>query len=231
MHLQRPEFAGRARALRFITRAPARRSASPTKVFTTQLGSLYLLTLIIAKLRGRLTEAMEAGTERAAPPAGGGQRRCSNSGRKSATWAERFAMKPTPCSARPQARYHCPDRHGRRAQRKSPSGGLPGRQAKHGPRSSTKEMPVIVAPNDDAAGKAEIQPAGGARQAANLTSFADAEKRDMHTRPDGVRHPAARALRAVVGVATRRPRQQLLAYPPRLVRGTDVDKPRNLAKW
>ena len=50
----------RENALRFITRAGPEIGVASTKAFTTQLAALYLLTLIFAKLRGRLTEQAEA---------------------------------------------------------------------------------------------------------------------------------------------------------------------------
>ncbi len=49
----------RETALRFITRAGPEIGVASTKAFTTQLAALYLLTLVMAKLRGRL----DAGTE------------------------------------------------------------------------------------------------------------------------------------------------------------------------
>ncbi|HET6720345.1 MAG TPA: glutamine--fructose-6-phosphate transaminase (isomerizing), partial [Rhodocyclaceae bacterium] len=50
----------RETALRFITRAGPEIGVASTKAFTTQLAALFLLTLVIAKLRGRLSEADES---------------------------------------------------------------------------------------------------------------------------------------------------------------------------
>ncbi|HPP46679.1 MAG TPA: glutamine--fructose-6-phosphate transaminase (isomerizing), partial [Accumulibacter sp.] len=49
----------RENTLRFITRAGPEIGVASTKAFTTQLAALYLLTLVLAKLRGRLDEAAE----------------------------------------------------------------------------------------------------------------------------------------------------------------------------
>ena len=47
-------------ALRFITRAGPEIGVASTKAFTTQLAALFLLTLVIAKVKGRLDETEEA---------------------------------------------------------------------------------------------------------------------------------------------------------------------------
>jgi glucosamine--fructose-6-phosphate aminotransferase (isomerizing) len=49
----------RENSLRFITRAGPEIGVASTKAFTTQLAALYLLTLVLAKLRGRLGERAE----------------------------------------------------------------------------------------------------------------------------------------------------------------------------
>ena len=49
----------RENSLRFITRAGPEIGVASTKAFTTQLAALYLLTLVLAKLRGRLDERAE----------------------------------------------------------------------------------------------------------------------------------------------------------------------------
>ncbi len=57
----------------YITRAGVEVGVASTKAFTTQLVGLFLLTLALAQVRGRLTDAQEAAApEGAAPPAGGG---------------------------------------------------------------------------------------------------------------------------------------------------------------
>jgi glucosamine--fructose-6-phosphate aminotransferase (isomerizing) len=42
-------------ALRFITRAGPEIGVASTKAFTTQLAALFLLTLVMAKVKGRLS--------------------------------------------------------------------------------------------------------------------------------------------------------------------------------
>src|SRR6185295_73710 len=49
----------RASALRFLTRAGPEIGVASTKAFTTQLASLLLLAITLAKMRGRLSEGRE----------------------------------------------------------------------------------------------------------------------------------------------------------------------------
>jgi glucosamine--fructose-6-phosphate aminotransferase (isomerizing) len=46
--------------LAYITRAGVEIGVASTKAFTTQLAGLYLLTLALAQVRGRLSDAQEA---------------------------------------------------------------------------------------------------------------------------------------------------------------------------
>jgi glucosamine--fructose-6-phosphate aminotransferase (isomerizing) len=106
----------------------------------------------------------------------------------------------------------------------------PAGELKHGPLALvTKEMPVVtVAPNDTLIEKLksnmqEVRARGG-----ELYVFADADSRIMPS--EGVhviRLPEHYgALSPILHVVP----LQLLAYHTALARGTDVDKPRNLAK-
>ena len=83
----------RETALRFITRAGPEIGVASTKAFTTQLAALYLLTLVLAKLRGRLpaeVEVTELQALRHLPAAVSKILECEPQIRR---WSERFAMK------------------------------------------------------------------------------------------------------------------------------------------
>jgi len=83
----------RETALRFITRAGPEIGVASTKAFTTQLAALYLLTLVLAKLRGRLTpeqEVAELQALRHLPVAVG---KVLELEPQIKAWSERFAMK------------------------------------------------------------------------------------------------------------------------------------------
>ncbi len=222
----------RANALRFITRAGPEIGVASTKAFTTQLASLYLLTLIIAKLHGRLTEAMEAkelSALRHLPAAVSDVLELEPQIRE---WAERFAMKPDALFLGRGRHYPIAMEGALKLKEISyiHAEAYPAGELKHGPLALVdKEMPVIaVAPNDVLLEKLksnlqEVRARGG-----ELYVFADADS-DMHS-SDGVHviqlpehYGQLSALLHVVPL-------QLLAYHAALVRGTDVDKPRNLAK-
>ena len=222
----------RANALRFITRAGPEIGVASTKAFTTQLASLYLLMLIIAKLRGRLTAAMEAkelSALRHLPAAVSDVLELEPQIRE---WAERFAMKPDALFLGRGRHYPIAMEGALKLKEISyiHAEAYPAGELKHGPLALVdKEMPVIaVAPNDILLEKLksnlqEVRARGG-----ELYVFADADS-DMRS-SDGVHviqlpehYGQLSALLHVVPL-------QLLAYHAALVRGTDVDKPRNLAK-
>jgi glucosamine--fructose-6-phosphate aminotransferase (isomerizing) len=82
----------RASRLRFLTRAGPEIGVASTKAFTTQLAALFLLALVIARLRGRLDPAAERAHLQASA-------RCSRSSRK---WRSGRSVSParsTPCSS------------------------------------------------------------------------------------------------------------------------------------
>ena len=107
----------------------------------------------------------------------------------------------------------------------------PAGELKHGPLALvTAEMPVVtVAPNDALLEKLksnlqEVRARGG-----ELYVFADGDTR-IESEPRRARDPHARALRRAVSPILHVVPLQLLAYHTACARGTDVDKPRNLAK-
>ena len=222
----------RENALRFITRAGPEIGVASTKAFTTQLAALYLLTLIIAKLRGRLsaeTENAELQHLRHLPMA---VSRVLELEPQIREWAERFAMKQDALFLG-RGRHYPIALEGALKLKEITyihAEAYPAGELKHGPLALVdKDMPVIaVAPNDALLEKLksnlqEVRARGG-----ELYVFADADSEIAAT--EGVHllrlpehYGQLSALLHVVPL-------QLLAYHVALVRGTDVDKPRNLAK-
>ncbi|MDR1934617.1 MAG: glutamine--fructose-6-phosphate transaminase (isomerizing) [Candidatus Accumulibacter sp.] len=218
--------------LRFITRAGPEIGVASTKAFTTQLAALYLLTLVIAKLRGRLsadTESAELGHLRHLPAA---VLRVLELEARIQEWAERFAMKQHALFLG-RGRHYPIALEGALKLKEITyihAEAYPAGELKHGPLALVdKNMPVIaVAPNDALLEKLksnlqEVRARGG-----ELYVFADADSEIAAT--EGVHllrlpehYGQLSALLHVVPL-------QLLAYHVALVRGTDVDKPRNLAK-
>jgi glucosamine--fructose-6-phosphate aminotransferase (isomerizing) len=219
-------------ALRFLTRAGPEIGVASTKAFTTQLASLYLLTLVLAKLRGKLSAEAERDYLKALrhlPAALGSVLELEPA---IARWAEHFATKQHTLFLGRGVHYPIALEGALKLKEISyiHAEAYPAGELKHGPLALVdREMPVVaIAPNDALLEKLksnlqEVRARGGM-----LYVFADA---DSHVpESEGVhilRLPENRGhLSPILHVVP----LQLLAYHAALVRGTDVDKPRNLAK-
>jgi len=222
----------RENALRFITRAGPEIGVASTKAFTTQLAALYLLSLVMAKLRGRLPEQSEAAELQALRHLPIALTKVLELEPQIREWAERFASKQNALFLG-RGRHYPIALEGALKLKEITyihAEAYPAGELKHGPLALVdKEMPVIaVAPNDALLEKLksnlqEVRARGG-----ELYVFADADSEMVAS--DGVHvmqlpehYGQLSALLHVVPL-------QLLAYHVALVRGTDVDKPRNLAK-
>ena len=108
--------------------------------------------------------------------------------------------------------------------------GYPAGELKHGPLALVdQEMPVVViAPNDELLSKLESNMQEVAARGGKLFVFADADSNRQAMKGVKIIHTPKHvgALSAIVHSVP----VQLLAYHTALVKGTDVDKPRNLAK-
>jgi glucosamine--fructose-6-phosphate aminotransferase (isomerizing) len=216
--------------LQFLTHAGVEIGVASTKAFTTQLTALFLLALTLAKLRGRLTEEerhMKA--LRHLPTALGAVLALEP---HIIAWAERFAGKEHALFLGRGLHYPIALEGALKLKEISyiHAEAYPAGELKHGPLALvTGEMPVVtVAPNDALLQKLksnmqEVRARGG-----ELYVFADA---DTQIRPSSgmnvIRLPEHYGLLSpILHVVP----LQLLAYHTALARGTDVDKPRNLAK-
>ena len=219
-------------ALRFITRAGPEIGVASTKAFTTQLAALFLLTLVVAKVRGRLDAACEAAfidQLRHLPVA---VNKVLELESDIETWAKRFADKHHALFLGRGRHYPIALEGALKLKEISyiHAEAYPAGELKHGPLALVDaDMPVIsVAPNDQLLDKLksnlkEVQARGG-----ELYVFADADSEIPES--DGVhmlRLPEHYGeLSPILHVIP----LQLLSYHAALVKGTDVDKPRNLAK-
>ena len=219
-------------ALRFLTRAGPEIGVASTKAFTTQLAALFLLAATLAKLGGKLAaadEARELAALRHLPVA---VQKVLALEPEIEAWAQRFAMKHHALFL--GRGHHFPIALEGALKLKEISyihaEGYPAGELKHGPLALVdKDMPVIlVAPNDSLLEKLksnmqEVKARGG-----ELYVFADADSAvDESTGVKILRLPEHYGLLSpVLHVVA----LQLLAYHAALVKGTDVDKPRNLAK-
>jgi glucosamine--fructose-6-phosphate aminotransferase (isomerizing) len=218
--------------LQFLTHAGVEIGVASTKAFTTQLTALFLLALTLAKLRGRLGDREEAGHLKALrhlPTALGAVLALEP---QVMSWAERFARKEHALFLGRGLHYPIALEGALKLKEISyiHAEAYPAGELKHGPLALvTGEMPVVtVAPNDALLEKLksnmqEVRARGG-----ELYVFADADTRIASSSGVNViqlpEHygPLSPILHVVP--------LQLLAYHTALARGTDVDKPRNLAK-
>ena len=218
--------------LAYITRAGVEIGVASTKAFTTQLAALYLLTLTLQKLHGRLSaeqEAKELAALRHLPVA---LQSVLALEPQLIAWAETFAkMKNAIFLGRGE---HYPIALEGALKLKEISyihaEAYPAGELKHGPLALiTKEMPVVVvAPNDSLFEKLKSNMYEVRAREGVLFVLADAgssmeAQEGIHVirLPEHYGHlsPILHTLPL-----------QLLAYHTACAMGTDVDKPRNLAK-
>jgi glucosamine--fructose-6-phosphate aminotransferase (isomerizing) len=222
----------RASRLVYYTRAGAEIGVASTKAFTTQLVALFTLTCTLAKLRGRLTPEQEAGHLDALRQLPGSVQHALNLEPQIIAWSERFAPKQHALFLGRGVHYPIALEGALKLKEITyiHAEAYPAGELKHGPLALVDEaMPVVViAPNDSLLEKVksnmqEVRARGG-----ELFVFADQDSNfgaseGVHVirtpRHVGVLSPIVHAIPV-----------QLLAYHAALARGTDVDKPRNLAK-
>ena len=222
----------RASRLVFYTRAGAEIGVASTKAFTTQLVALFALTGVLARLRGVLGAEQEAAYLDDLRHLPGSVQHALNLEPQVASWAERFAPKQHALFLGRGMHYPIALEGALKLKEISyiHAEAYPAGELKHGPLALVDEaMPVVViAPNDTLLEKVksniqEVRARGG-----EMFVFADAdshfgESEQVHVirtpRHVGILSPIVHAIPV-----------QLLAYHAALARGTDVDKPRNLAK-
>ena len=216
----------------YITRAGVEIGVASTKAFTTQLVALYLLTLVFAKLSGRLDaekEAQALSSLRHIPAAMAG---CLALEPSIIAWAERFAGKEDALFLGRGVHYPIALEGALKLKEISyiHAEAYPAGELKHGPLALVDaDMPVVtIAPNDELLEKLksnmqEVRARGG-----ELYVFADGDSviedtEGMHVIRLAENYGDLSPILHIVPL-------QLLAYHTALARGTDVDKPRNLAK-
>ncbi|MFO7747633.1 MAG: glutamine--fructose-6-phosphate transaminase (isomerizing) [Orrella sp.] len=222
----------RACRLAFLTRAGVEVGVASTKAFTTQLTGLFLLTLAVAQVRGRLTEQQEADHVRALRHLPAAITSVLALEPQIIAWSERFAGCEDALFLGRGMHYPIALEGALKLKEISyiHAEAYPAGELKHGPLALvTDQMPVVtVAPNDALLEKLksnmqEVRARGG-----ELYVFADTDTQikaaeGMHV----IRMPENYGLLSPILHTIP---LQLLAYHTACARGTDVDKPRNLAK-
>ncbi len=218
--------------LAYITRAGVEIGVASTKAFTTQLAGLYLLTLALAQVRGRLSDEQEAQHLKALRHLPVALQAVLALEPQVIAWSEDFARKEHALFLGRGRHYPIALEGALKLKEISyiHAEAYPAGELKHGPLALvTDQMPVVtVAPNDELLEKLksnmqEVRARGG-----QLYVFADADSQ-IESEPGVhvIRMPEHYGLLSpILHVVP----LQLLAYHTACARGTDVDKPRNLAK-
>ena len=216
----------------YLTQAGVEIGVASTKAFSTQLVALFIFTLTLAKLRGLLSAEQEAEHLKELRHLPSAVLSVLALEPRIMAWADQFANKKNALFLGRGLHYPIALEGALKLKEISyiHAEAYPAGELKHGPLALvTDQMPVVViAPNDELIGKLksnlqEVRARGG-----QLYVFADADSRIA---PDEgiqvIRLPEHYGLLSpILHVIP----LQLLAYHTAFVRGTDVDKPRNLAK-
>jgi glucosamine--fructose-6-phosphate aminotransferase (isomerizing) len=218
--------------LAYITRAGVEIGVASTKAFTTQLAGLFLLTLALAQSKDRLSDEEEAGHLKAMRHLPAALQAVLALEPQVIAWAEDFAKMENALFLGRGLHYPIALEGALKLKEISyiHAEAYPAGELKHGPLALvTSAMPVVtVAPNDSLLEKLksnmqEVRARGGV-----LYVLADADTKiesgdGLHVIRMPEHYGALSPLLHVVPL-------QLLAYHTAVARGTDVDKPRNLAK-
>ncbi|MDO9277886.1 MAG: glutamine--fructose-6-phosphate transaminase (isomerizing) [Polaromonas sp.] len=218
--------------LAYITRAGVEIGVASTKAFTAQLAGLFLLTLALAQSKGRLTEEDEAAHLKAMRHLPAALQAVLALEPQIISWSEDFAKMENALFLGRGLHYPIAMEGALKLKEISyiHAEAYPAGELKHGPLALvTSAMPVVtVAPNDSLLEKLksnlqEVRARGGV-----LYVLADADTRiesgeGIHVIRMPEHYGPLSPMLHVVPL-------QLLAYHTACARGTDVDKPRNLAK-
>jgi len=218
--------------LAYVTRAGVEIGVASTKAFTAQLAGLFLLTLALAQSKGRLSDAEEAAHIKAMRHLPVALAAVLALEPQIIAWAEDFARQENALFLGRGLHYPIAMEGALKLKEISyiHAEAYPAGELKHGPLALvTSAMPVVaVAPNDSLLEKLksnlqEVRARGGV-----LYVLADAgtklvSSEGLHVIRMPEHYGALSPMLHVVPL-------QLLAYHTACARGTDVDKPRNLAK-
>jgi glucosamine--fructose-6-phosphate aminotransferase (isomerizing) len=222
----------REAVLRFITRAGPEIGVASTKAFTTQLSTLFLLTLLLAKARSAISEDDEKLYLQEVKHLPVAVEKVLALEPEIRELAQRFSQKRHALFLGRGRHFPIALEGALKLKEISyiHAEAYPAGELKHGPLALVDEdMPVVVvAPNDQLleklkANMEEVRARGG-----ELCVFADGDSQvtsapGLHVLRMPEHYGELSPVLHVVAL-------QLLAYHVALVKGTDVDKPRNLAK-
>jgi len=222
----------RASNLRFLTRAGPEIGVASTKAFTAQLASLFVLALVLAKQRGKLPKEKETQMLEALRRLPAWIANALRTEPEMAAWAAKFARCEHALFLGRGVHYPIAMEGALKLKEISyiHAEAYAAGELKHGPLALVdRDMPVIaIAPRDALLDKLksnlqEVRARGGelyvlANGDTSLSNGEGVHIVQLHDDP-GVLSPIVSTVPL-----------QLLAYHAALLRGNDVDKPRNLAK-
>ncbi|GAB1386869.1 glutamine--fructose-6-phosphate transaminase (isomerizing) [Melaminivora sp.] len=216
----------------YLTRAGVEIGVASTKAFTTQLAGLFLLTLALAQSKGRLSQEEETHHLHALRHLPLALQAVLALEPQLISWAEDFARKEHALFLGRGLHYPIALEGALKLKEISyiHAEAYPAGELKHGPLALvTDDMPVVtVAPNDELLEKLksnmqEVRARGGVLYVLADADSHIASSEGLHV----IRMPEhGGPLSPLLHVVP----LQLLAYHTACARGTDVDKPRNLAK-
>lgn len=223
----------RASELVLYTRAGTEIGVASTKAFTTQLVVLFGLSVTLGKMRGLVNSEQEAQFTEELRQLPGSIQYALNLEPQIAAWAQKFAKKSSALFLGRNIHYPIALEGALKLKEITyiHAEAYPAGELKHGPLALVDEdMPVVViAPKDGLLDKVkanmqEVSARGGELFVfTDLDSEYESEANNIHV----IRTP--RHVGALSPIVHTIP-VQLLSYHSALARGTDVDKPRNLAK-
>ncbi len=218
--------------LAIYTRAGAEIGVASTKAFTTQLVVLFGLAVTLGLLRGSIDEAAAENYKEDLRQLPGSIQHALNLEPQLAAWAQHFSAKPSALFLGRGIHYPIALEGALKLKELTyiHAEAYPAGELKHGPLALVDEnMPIVViSPNDSLLDKVKANMQEVSARGGELFVLSDLgsdfnEADGIHVirtpRHVGVLSPIVHT----IGV-------QLLSYHVALVRGTDVDKPRNLAK-
>jgi len=222
----------RLTALTFLTHAGTEIGVASTKAFTTQLTALFILAVTLGKLRGRVSSSDEANYLKQLRHLPAALNSVLALEPQIIAWAEDFSKKENALFLGRGLHYPIALEGALKLKEISyiHAEAYPAGELKHGPLALvTEAMPVVtVAPNDTLLEKLksnmqEVRARGG-----ELYVFADSDTRIVNE--EGIHVIRMPEHYGMLSPILHTVPLQMLAYHTAVARGTDVDKPRNLAK-
>lgn len=220
----------RASELVFYTRAGAEIGVASTKAFTTQLVALFGLAVTLGKVRGFISDDSEYSSALRSLP--NDIQYALNLEPQITTWASKFAEKPSALFLGRGIHYPIALEGALKLKEITyiHAESYPAGELKHGPLALVDDnMPVVViAPNDNLLDKVKANMQEVSARGGELFVFSDLDNNvEASDKVHVIRTP--RHVGVLSPIVHTIP-VQLLAYHVALSKGTDVDKPRNLAK-